>query len=280
MTGEAVARENPTLLSAHKLGKTFSTSKGDVIAFANLNFEVEVGEFICVVGSSGCGKSTLLAMVAGLLPISEGDLLLSGEAIVAAGPDRGMVFQSDALYPWLTVQQNAELGLGFKVNRRDRETVAHKRDFAEQLLDTVGLARFKHVYPKQLSGGMRQRVALVRALINRPSILLMDEPFGALDAQTREEMQALLLGICAESKITVLFITHDVEEAVYLADRVLVMRGQPGELVGEVKVTLARPRASSIRLGPRFNALRGDVLNLLYDAKPEQVGNAALNATA
>ena len=262
------------LLSAHNLGKTFSTSKGDVVAFSGLNFEVRAGEFICVVGSSGCGKSTLLALVAGLLPVTEGELLLAGEPIMEPGPDRGMVFQTDALYPWLSVQENAELGLNFRVNRADRAAVGRKREFAQHLLEVVGLERFRHAYPKQLSGGMRQRVALVRALINRPRILLMDEPFGALDAQTREEMQALLLSICAESNITVLFITHDVEEAVYLADRVLVMRDQPGKLVGEVAVNLPRPRDLALRLSPDFNALRGEVLRLLYNEQAEGVGMA------
>ena len=215
----------------------FGTKGQTTEAASRVSLEVKPGEFVSIIGPSGCGKSTLLNIVAGFLKPSEGEALLDGKPIGGPGADRGVVFQQYSLFPWLTVRGNVEYGLRVRgLPRAERAAVAG------DLLARCGLSAFASHYPEQLSGGMRQRVGIVRALANEPRVLLLDEPFGALDAQTREVMQALLLDIWQRFRTTVLFITHDIEEAVFLSDRVCAMSARPGRILADLPVALPRPR--------------------------------------
>ncbi|MDX9951243.1 MAG: ABC transporter ATP-binding protein [Methylophilaceae bacterium] len=229
-------------------------------AVRNITTTIAAGEFISIIGPSGCGKSTLLNAVAGYLAPSSGRLRVDGEAIDAPGPDRGMVFQHHSLLPWLSALDNVAFGLKMSgVGRRERLARA------EEFLHLVGLGGFADRYPAQLSGGMQQRVEIARVLINDPRVVLMDEPFGALDAQTRERMQQLLLGIWGRLKPTVLFVTHDIDEALILSDRVLVMTHRPGRIREEIIVDLPRPRPEDIIVSPEFIALKKRCLALVQD---------------
>jgi ABC-type nitrate/sulfonate/bicarbonate transport system ATPase subunit len=254
------------ILKIDKVTKVFQAKVGEIVALEEVSFSVIEGEFVCLVGPSGCGKSTLLSIVAGLEFPTGGEILLGGQRITGPGIDRGVVFQKDCLFPWLSVSENVRFGLNLRANRHGLSSSRMQSllDRCDYLLEVVGLSRFKDAYPKELSGGMRQRAALARALANQPKVLLMDEPFGALDAQTREEMQELLLKVCERQGTTVLFVTHDVEEAVFLADRVLVMQAHPGKIIGKVPVPLPRPRNLEMTLETSFHAIRGEVLRLLY----------------
>ena len=217
------------------------------------------GEFVCVLGPSGCGKSTLLGALAGHLPASAGSVHVDGIAVDRPHPDRGLVFQHHTLFPWKRVLDNVAFGLKMKgVARRER----HQR--ARDLLQLVGLAGFEHSYPAHLSGGMQQRVEIARVLINDPRVMLMDEPFGALDAQTRLKMQELLLDVWSRINTTILFITHDIDEALFLADRILVMSPRPGRIIEEIKLDFARPRGPDLVTSPRFIDLKRHCLALLH----------------
>lgn len=227
---------------------------GEVVAVDGLSLTVHDKEFVCIVGPSGCGKSTLLRVIAGLSRPQTGEVTLDGERVTAPGADRGMVFQSYTLFPWLTVQGNVEFGP--RLSGRSPENCA---EVAHRYIDLVGLAGFEHAYPKELSGGMQQRAAIARALANDPEILLMDEPFGALDAQTRSLMQELLLRVWEQTHKTVLFVTHDIEEAILLADRIYVMTARPGRIKGEVRVPLPRPRTVAVLDSEGFIRLRREV---------------------
>jgi NitT/TauT family transport system ATP-binding protein len=219
------------------VSKWFGTAQQAMPALLDITLEVRTNEFICLLGPSGCGKSTLLNIVAGFIPPSEGRVLADGQAIAAPGADRGVVFQEYALFPWLTVQENVEFGLKLKgTSRRERQQVA------ERYLELVGLVAHRHKFPAQLSGGMKQRVAIARALANNPAVILMDEPFGSLDAQTREIMQEELSRIQRVEHKTIVFVTHSIREAVYLADRVVVMTSSPGTIKDIVEVDLSEPR--------------------------------------
>jgi NitT/TauT family transport system ATP-binding protein len=219
-------------------------------ALAPVDLSVGEGDFVAILGPSGCGKSTLLRIVAGLDRPTSGTVTLDGQSIAGPGADRGMVFQSYTLFPWLTVTENIEFG------PRERGIPAsERRALAEQLMAQVGLTQFANHYPKQLSGGMQQRAALARALANDPKVLLLDEPFGALDHQTRSLMQELLLSIWEKHRKTVLFVTHDIEEAVFMANRVLVMSARPGRFKSEVTVPFAHPRSYKIKTTPEFGRL-------------------------
>ena len=220
-------------------------------ALERTDLEVQDNDFICILGPSGCGKSTLLRIVAGLDRPTTGRVLLDGQAVERPGPDRGMVFQSYTLFPWLTVADNIAFGL-----REKGVGAAERTRIVESWLTRVGLASFAHHYPKQLSGGMQQRTAIARALANDPAILLLDEPFGALDNQTRALMQELLLGIWERERKTVLFVTHDIEEAIFLATRVLVMTARPGRIKADVPITLPYPRHYTIKTAPEFSVLK------------------------
>ncbi len=251
------------LLTIEAATKTFVTGRADVVALARIDMHVNEGEFICLVGASGCGKSTLLNLIAGLDYPTSGRLVLDGHEITGPGGDRGMVFQRDCLFPWLTVRDNVRFGLRLKANAPIAEAYQSALERADHLIEAVGLTNFADAYPKELSGGMRQRAAIARALVTRPRLLLMDEPFGALDACTRESMQNLLLDLCIEQRTTVVFVTHDVEEAVFLADRVLVMRPHPGQIIADVAVNLPRARSQDLKLGSVFNRLRGVVSGMI-----------------
>ncbi|MDP9259954.1 MAG: ABC transporter ATP-binding protein [Actinomycetota bacterium] len=245
-------------LEAIGLRKMFAGRRGrEIVAIEDISLAVADREFVCIVGASGCGKSTLLRLVAGLEEPTAGSLLLDGQEIAGAGRDRGMVFQQYTLFPWLTVRRNVEFGLR-DLGRRERLGVAR------HFLDLVGLRRFEDSYPGELSGGMQQRTAIARALAYKPEILLMDEPFGALDAQTRGLMQDLLLRIWAEEGLTVLFVTHDVDEAVYLSDRIYVLSSHPGRIKEEITVPLVRPRRYEQQLTSEFLELKSHVRNLIH----------------
>jgi NitT/TauT family transport system ATP-binding protein len=255
-------RQGKTLLEVRRVTKRFAAKGGVVTALDAVSFDVAEGEIVCLLGTSGCGKSTLLSLIAGLDEASEGEITLDGEPITGPGTDRGMVFQRDCLFPWLTVTGNVRFGMRLKANAAVLDGTAVGR--SEYLIEAVGLGKFKDAYPKQLSGGMRQRAAIARALLNQPRVLLMDEPFGALDAQTREGMQELLLGLCAKHGTTVVFVTHDVEEAVYLGDRVVVMKAHPGEVTADVAIDLPRPRNAEMKLSEGFSRYRREILGLLH----------------
>ena len=234
-------------IAVHDLSKSYATRDGGVVALDRTTFSVDEGEFVAVVGPSGCGKSTLLKILAGILPASSGDARLRGTLIDGPRRDIGVVFQSPVLFPWRTVLDNVLLPVD--VQRLDRPRYAR---VGLDLLNLVGLRGFDHRYPWELSGGMQQRVAITRALVHDPAMLLMDEPFGALDAMTREHMNVELQRIWLERKKTVLFITHSIPEAVFLADRVLVMTPRPGRLMDDVRVDIPRPRNLDVMNTPAF----------------------------
>jgi len=245
-------------LEISQLTKQFATAKGSVTALQNINLHVEQGEFVCVVGASGCGKSTLLRLVAGLETPSSGQLSVDDRPITGPGADRGMVFQDYSLYPWMTVQKNVEFGL--KLQGVDAKL---RRKWASYYLDMVGLANSAKVLPKQLSGGMKQRVAIARALTSQPKILLMDEPFGALDVQTKETMQLFLLDLWQRTQCSILMITHDVEEAIFLSQRIYVMAARPGRIQREIEVGLPSDRYYELKREPRFLQHKSEIVGLL-----------------
>ena len=252
------------ILSVKNLDKVFRSARDETTALKDINFATYRREFLCIVGPSGCGKSTLVRILAGLEEQSAGDVLLEGKPVTGPGSDRGMVFQSYTLFPWLTVKKNVMFGL--EVN--EHGALESERQ-ALQWLQLVGLERFKDAYPHQLSGGMKQRVAIVRALATQPRILLMDEPFGALDAQTRARMQVHLLEIWRKIDITIVFITHDLDEAIFLADRVLVLSAHPGEVQELIEVPVPRPRNTAQCITPEFIATKARLEELIYSAETE-----------
>ncbi|TGQ39713.1 ABC transporter ATP-binding protein [Mesorhizobium sp. M00.F.Ca.ET.216.01.1.1] len=243
------------LLIEH-VSRTFAGVRGGqpVQALMPVELAVAANDFITILGPSGCGKSTLLRIVAGLEAPSEGRVLLDGKAVSRPGLDRGMVFQSYTLFPWLTVAENIAFGL------RERGMAERERDeIVASYVDLVGLKGFENHWPKQISGGMQQRTAIARALANDPEILLLDEPFGALDNQTRGLMQELLLGIWERRQKTVLFVTHDIEEAIFMASRVVVMTARPGRIKSDVAVDLPHPRHYTLKTSPEFSALKAQL---------------------
>jgi NitT/TauT family transport system ATP-binding protein len=253
-------------LSLDRVSKRYRLEREerDVIAFSEISLEVEEGEFVAIVGPSGCGKTSLLNVIAGLLPFEEGQVVIDGRTVEGPGVDRAVVFQHASLLPWRTVTGNVRYGMEMQ-RRFDSPTM---RDRAERFVRLVGLDGFEGQYPSELSGGMQQRVNLARALACDPSVLLMDEPFAALDAQTRELMQAELLKIWSESRKTVVFITHQINEALYLADRVVVLGARPGRVRAVLDVPFARPRALSLKRDPRFLELEEPVWKLLEEEVP------------
>ena len=238
-----------------------------VTALDGISLDVEEKEFSVIVGPSGCGKSSLLRLVAGLIAPTAGSIRLDGKEVTKPGKDRGMVFQSYTLFPWLTVQENVEFGP--KLAGIDAQTRAR---IARKFLGEVGLDGFERAYPKQLSGGMMQRVALARALANNPEILLMDEPFGALDSQTRSLMQELLLNIWEQSHKTVLFITHDIDEAILLGDRVYVMTARPGRIKEMIEIDIPRPRSVEVLTSGPFIAIKRRIMALIHEEAVRAMG--------
>ncbi|MDU4250010.1 ABC transporter ATP-binding protein [Pseudomonas sp.] len=259
VTGQQTA--TPARLRVENVSLRYRTPEGGTFsALENVSFEVPDQQFAVIVGPSGCGKSSLLYLTAGLAEPTDGDIYVGGQLVDGPGADRGMVFQSYTLFPWLTVRQNVEFGL----KRRGMPT-AERREIVDYYLDEVGLRRFENNYPKQLSGGMMQRVAIARALANDPQILLMDEPFGALDSQTRMQMQQLLLRVWDHSKKTVVFVTHDIDEAILLGDRVYVMGARPGRIKRILDVPIERPRSLDMVMDRQFIEMKREILGLLHD---------------
>ena len=244
-------RNRPVKLKVENLSKKFDTPNGEILALNKINFQIFRREFISVIGPSGCGKTTLIRILAGLDFPSSGNVFLEGKKMEGPGAERGMVFQDYTLFPWLSVKKNVMFGLEIKgLGKLKAEAEAM------EWLDIVGLAKFADAYPEQLSGGMKQRVAIARSLANRPEILFLDEPFGALDAQTRSSMQAYLLKIWQNVDVTVFFVTHDLDEAIYRSDRILVLRANPGEIDELIEVPVPRPRAPGQFLTPEFLATK------------------------
>ncbi len=243
-----------TVLTVRGVERRFASASGSTLALQATDLDVAENDFITILGPSGCGKSTLLRIVAGLDTQTAGEVLLDGRRISGPGADRGMVFQSYTLFPWLTVLDNVCFGLRERGLPR-----AQQLEIAHGFLAKVGLKGFAGHYPKQLSGGMQQRTALARALANDPRMLLMDEPFGALDHQTRELMQELLLGIWEAQAKTVLFVTHDIDEAVFMGSRVVVMSARPGRIVLDRRVELPHPRSYAVKTSPAFVALKAEL---------------------
>jgi NitT/TauT family transport system ATP-binding protein len=236
----------------------FGEGKTAVQALDGIDLSIAPGEFVSILGPSGCGKSTIIGAVAGFTPVTSGVLRVDGREVKAPGPDRGVVFQHPTLFPWKTVAHNVEFGLKMRgVDKAERQSTARA------MLAHVGLADFPSHYPHQLSGGMQQRVNLARVLVNRPRVILMDEPFCSLDAQTRLQMQELLLGLWHELHMTVIFVTHDIDEAVFLSDRVFVLTERPGRIKAELSVELPRPRTREALTSVEFTALKRRALDLL-----------------
>ncbi len=252
-------KQRPVALEVKNLYKFFDSPKGQITALEDINFQAFKREFVCVIGPSGCGKSTLVRILAGLESINRGEVLLNNQPVSGPGSDRGMVFQGYTLFPWLTVKRNVMFGL-LEAGIIEQEAESQ----ALQWIDLVGLSKFSDSYPHQLSGGMKQRVAIARALANQPQILLMDEPFGALDPQTRTKMQSHLMEIWQNINITVVFITHDLDEAIYLADRILVLKAHPGRVSEVVEVSVPQPRTPSQFLSPEFLATKAHLEKLVH----------------
>jgi NitT/TauT family transport system ATP-binding protein len=258
-------------ITVKNVHRSFASPKGESIdALRNINFDIEdayskegrdIGELRVLLGPSGCGKSTLLRLIAGLDHPDSGEILVNDQPVHGPGKDRGMVFQKYTSFPWLSVADN--IGYGLKINGVPAEK---RKETVGQLVQAVGLSGFENSYPETLSGGMQQRVAIARTLALRPSVILMDEPFGALDAQTRSEMQQLLLRVWDETASTILFVTHDVEEAIFLADRIFIMSAHPGTIVEDVQVPFDRPRDLGLKQRNEFHELQNYVLGCLRRA--------------
>ena len=255
----AKIRARPVVLSVRDLEKSFGPKGHEHVVFDQVSFDIHRREFLTIIGPSGCGKSTFIRIAAGLDEATGGAMLLDGQPILRPGPDRGMVFQGYTLFPWLTVKENVMFGL--EMQGKDRSGAEAT---AREWLEMVGLARFEESYPHELSGGMKQRVAIARALANEPRVLIMDEPFGALDALTRCKMQAYLLQIWKKVDITILFITHDLDEAIYLSDRILVLGVNPGGVREIIENPVPRPRSAAQFVSPEFIALKARLDELIH----------------
>ncbi|WP_065755721.1 ABC transporter ATP-binding protein [Bradyrhizobium paxllaeri] len=257
---EAHAEAARGFIDVRNIGVTFGRAESEVVAVKEVSINVQPGEFVSLIGPSGCGKSTLLSIVAGFVKPTKGAALLDGKKITKPGSDRGVVFQQYSLFPWLSVRKNVEFGLKMAgVDQNKRLTTARS------LLDLAGLLSFENHYPDQLSGGMKQRIGIVRALATSPQVLLMDEPFGALDTQTRVVMQEILTNIWQQFRISVLFITHDIEESIFLSDRIYVMTARPGRIKAEIKVPLPRPRTPEMTDTPEFMNLVQELKGLIRE---------------
>ncbi len=250
--------ERNGLIEVNYLSVVFETPRGQVLAVDRVSFNVAEGEFVSIVGPSGCGKSTVLNALAGLEMPFEGDVLVDGKPMLSPRPEVGMVFQQPHLFPWKSVRKNIAHG-----PRARGKSKSESNQLADDLIDMIGLRRFANALPHALSGGMQQRVAIARALANEPRVLLMDEPFGALDAQTRSVMQDNLLALRGQINATIIFVTHDIDEAILLSDRVLIMSAGPGRLLRDLPINLPRPRSNTIMTEPGYLELKKDCLDLI-----------------
>jgi NitT/TauT family transport system ATP-binding protein len=257
-------------IAARGIRMVFQTRSGTVHALDDVSLEVPDAHFVCLVGASGCGKSTLLNIMAGLVRPTAGTVEIDDEPIEGPGADRGMVFQSYTLYPWLRVRENVEFGPSLKGMPK-----AERRRIADELLREMGLVEFARAYPKELSGGMKQRVAIARALANDPKVLLMDEPFGALDALTRASAQGFLTELWEHHRRTIAFVTHDIDEAIFLGDTVHVMTPRPGRIREVIEIGIRRPRTFDDIGTPRFAELKHHILSLIHESVEESAGPAA-----
>lgn len=248
------------LVEVEGLSITFTRSRNTIKVLDNINFQIKPGSFVCLLGPSGCGKSTLLNAIAGFIPPNQGYILVDKNQVTKPGADRGFVFQQYSLLPWKTTFQNVEFGLRIKgISKKERHQLVN------EYLNRVGLYQHRNSYPHQLSGGMQQRASIVRALVNSPSVLLMDEPFGALDAQTRHMMQELLMEIWSDLRTTVLFVTHDIEEAIFLGDRILIMGVNPGHIKADLEINLKRPRHIDDMMTSEFTQLNRQVFEVIRE---------------
>ncbi|WP_180178153.1 ABC transporter ATP-binding protein [Acinetobacter sp. YH01005] len=261
----------PVILEAKKLTQSFKHGKTERTILNQLDLKIHKREFICVIGPSGCGKSTFSRIVAGIAPYSSGELLVDGQAIEGPSPERGMVFQGYTLFPWKTVKENVMFGPLMK-----GASNASAESSAREWIDIIGLEKYQDQYPHELSGGMKQRVAIARALVNEPKILLMDEPFGALDPHTRQKMQKHLMDLWQNIDITIIFVTHDMDEAILLADRIVALKANPGEIKEIIEVDLPRPRNPELMLSPEFKQLRERV-DFLVHAQEDELDPAMEN---
>ncbi|URN96691.1 MAG: ABC transporter ATP-binding protein [Candidatus Pristimantibacillus lignocellulolyticus] len=258
-SAERIILSQPKVI-VDKVRKVYQSSRGEVIALNDTNLTIHNNEFICVVGPSGCGKTTLLNILAGLDDPTSGEVRIDGKLVHGPSNERGVVFQQYALFPWLTVKQNVEFGLKLKkMGKGERKSIA------EKYIETVGLKDFANAFPKELSGGMKQRVAIARAYAVNPKLLLLDEPFGALDAQTRTQLQVELLKTWEQEQKTCFFITHDVEEAVLLASRVVVMSARPGRIKTIIDIDLKHPRTQETRMSKEFNDIKNEIWSQVYE---------------
>lgn len=256
-------------LQVNGLHKNFETSKGTLVVLKDINMNIEQGEFICAVGASGSGKSTLLRQIAGLDSPSSGEVKIEGKKVTGPGPDRGMVFQHYTLYPWMNVQENAEFGLKLQGVPK-----AIRREQASYYLNVVGLDRFAQSLPKELSGGMKQRAAIARALASEPKVLLMDEPFGALDIHTKESMHEFMLDLWQRTGITIFMITHDVEEAVFLSNRIFALGARPGTVRKVMSINLP-DRTHTVKRHSSFHDYRDELMDLLRKHGQEAIAAVA-----
>ncbi len=252
-------KEGNIKVSIRNVVKKYDTRNGEMIALNGANLDIMENEFICVIGPSGCGKSTLLNIIAGLLEPTSGEVIVDGHKVEGTGVDRGVVFQQYALFPWLTVKKNVQFGL-----KLQGKSQAEMDAISEKYIKMVGLEKFTDSYPKELSGGMKQRVAIARAYAVNPSVLLMDEPFGALDAQTRTQLQSELLKTWQEENKTCFFVTHDIEEAIVLASRVEIMSARPGRIKEIIDIDIPHPRDQATKMSPRFIELKNYIWSQVY----------------
>ena len=252
-------------IRAEHIDKVYKTGKKSVAAIEDVSIDIQDNDFVCIVGPSGCGKSTLLRMLAGLDFPSADNIIVNDRKVTGPGPDRGMVFQTYTLFPWMNVEDNIKFGLKIK-----KLPKGEQQEIADRYLKIIGLEKFAKSYSKELSGGMKQRVAIARALANQPEVLLMDEPFGALDPHTKSMMQLLMREIWVKEHPTVVFITHDIDEAVFLADKIYVMSARPGKMIKRVNVYLPHKRTLDLKDSPEFIKIRKGINDLLYMANTEE----------
>jgi NitT/TauT family transport system ATP-binding protein len=260
-------------IAARDISMVFQTRRGTVTALEDVSVEIRDASFACIVGASGCGKSTLLNIMGGLLRPTRGGVTVDGRPVGGPGAERGMVFQSYTLFPWLRVRENVEFGP--QLQGRSKQ---ERREISTRLLDEMKLAEFAGAYPRELSGGMKQRVAIARALANDPEVLLMDEPFGALDALTRASQQRFLTGIWEQHRRTIAFVTHDIEEAIFLGDMVFVMTPRPGRVREVIQIDIPRPRGLEDMDSPRFAELKRQIFSLIFEHEDEALARPPVPA--